>query len=124
MSGESKFLSLGKLEKDSELHIDVEALHEFSSWHRHQMKASDYAGCFFCNQTFDPKDIKEWIDAEQTAMCPLCGIDSTLPGLVINLAFGGEGLAGQMAGELLKVMHNYWFKQTAETLLARNLVPQ
>jgi hypothetical protein len=42
---------------------------------------SQICGCFYCEKTFYPIEIIEWIketDSNETAMCPKCGIDSVL----------------------------------------------
>lgn len=45
---------------------------------RPQLLASQEVGCFHCLQRFTPKNIKEWIDDKQTALCPHCGVDSVI----------------------------------------------
>lgn len=63
---------------------DIIAAHKASSLHRGQLTAEGVlCGCFHCCQTFAPSFITEWIDTDvsghgQTAMCPLCGIDSVI----------------------------------------------
>ena len=47
---------------------------------------------------FDVREIDEWIDGGQTALCPHCGIDSVLP--VID---------GQPDVVFLWARHRYWF---------------
>ena len=54
-------------------------IHPRSSNHRGVLLRSEFCGCFYCLNTFHPKDIKEWIDKNQTALCPVCGIDAVLP---------------------------------------------
>lgn len=46
--------------------------------HRTELTDSNRCGCFFCFRTFSATDIKTWIDKEQTALCPLCGIDAVI----------------------------------------------
>lgn len=53
--------------------------HKFSSLHKELILKSKQVGCFYCCSIFDPKQIIEWIDTDQTALCPICGIDSVLP---------------------------------------------
>lgn len=76
--------------------------HKLSSKHREAVEASDLCGCFYCVSTFKPEFIKEWIDLDQTALCPQCGIDSVLPKNnicdAIDLGFLAE-------------MNEYWFKR-------------
>lgn len=53
--------------------------HKQSSNHRGSLKKVDLCGCFYCLQTFKFDKIEEWTDNGETALCPLCGIDSVLP---------------------------------------------
>jgi hypothetical protein len=46
--------------------------------HRVELDGSAHCGCFFCFRTFPASEIKTWIDKEQTALCPLCGIDAVI----------------------------------------------
>ena len=52
--------------------------HTHASKHRSELEASERCACFFCFRTFVSADIKKWVDAGQTALCPHCGIDSVL----------------------------------------------
>ena len=84
--------------------IPVELLvrvHKDCHSHRALVERSKTVGCFYCRSTFAPEDIKEWIDKEQTALCPLCGIDSVLPDSV--------ELSDNWS-RLLDAMHDYWFQ--------------
>ncbi len=76
--------------------------HVHSSQHRDQIERSESAGCFHCEVTFPASAITEWVDEAETALCPVCGIDS-----VIGDASGVPvHEAPFMAG-----MHAYWFKR-------------
>ena len=57
--------------------------HEHCSLHRVELEASPVCGCFYCQAIFPPGEITQWIDDEQTALCPKCDIDA-----VIGLCFG------------------------------------
>jgi len=46
--------------------------------HRAELDDSAHCGCFFCFRTFAASDIKIWIDKDQTALCPRCGIDAVI----------------------------------------------
>jgi len=46
--------------------------------HRVELDDSTHCGCFFCFRTFAASEIKIWIDKEQTALCPRCGIDAVI----------------------------------------------
>jgi hypothetical protein len=78
------------------------AAHRYCTDNRGQLDASKVAGCFYCLETFSPREITEWIWEEGTAMCPKCGIDAVLAsqtGLpVTERAF-------------LKAMRQHWFER-------------
>ncbi|HEY5922917.1 MAG TPA: hypothetical protein VIV11_14660 [Kofleriaceae bacterium] len=46
--------------------------------HRGELSDSATCGCFFCFRTFLPTAIRIWIDKNQTALCPHCGIDAVI----------------------------------------------
>lgn len=65
-------------------------------------------GCFHCLSIFDPKEITEWItergpNADSTAMCPYCGIDSVI----------GESSGYPITEEFLRGMNERWFGEAA-----------
>lgn len=55
-----------------------EDAHKHASQHRVELEASPTAACFTCFKRFPTASIKAWIDANQTALCPACGLDSVL----------------------------------------------
>lgn len=76
----------------------VNAAHKRSIRHRAEIEASTVCGCFYCKEMFAPNDIQDWTDtsnpiAEQTALCPRCGIDSVIgdrSGFAITPEFLGK----------------------------------
>lgn len=52
--------------------------HKYSDHHREKLEKDKQCGCFYCLSIFSPKEIDEWIDAEKTALCPYCSIDSVI----------------------------------------------
>ncbi|HEY5947311.1 MAG TPA: hypothetical protein VIV40_17525 [Kofleriaceae bacterium] len=46
--------------------------------HRVELVESAKCGCFFCFRKFTASDIRIWIDKNQTALCPGCGIDAVI----------------------------------------------
>jgi hypothetical protein len=60
---------------DSARHI---AALKHAANHRAELDDSAQCGCFFCFRMFAASDIKIWIDKEQTALCPRCGIDAVI----------------------------------------------
>jgi uncharacterized protein len=70
--------------------VDLAAAHRDSMRHREQILASERCGCFCCCSVFAPAKVEEWVDAGQTALCPLCGIDAVIgsaSGYPINVGF-------------------------------------
>ncbi|MFO0625725.1 MAG: cytoplasmic protein [Polyangiales bacterium] len=80
---------------------ELKALHRRSSKHRADLERSKSCACFHCKGTFSPARIKDWTDSGTTALCPLCGIDSVLPGEPV--------LA--LSESLLEEMRVYWFER-------------
>jgi hypothetical protein len=74
-------------------------LHVQSSSHRKEILAAKAIGCFYCEKIFSPAQILEWIDDNNTALCPFCGKDSVIP-----LNFSPD-----IGKELLLKMKEYWF---------------
>lgn len=38
----------------------------------------DKCACYYCSSKFQKNEIEEWVDDEQTAICPHCHIDSVI----------------------------------------------
>jgi len=77
---------------------DIIKAHDSASYHRVELEVSTVCGCFYCLRMFPPSEILEWIDGQQTAICPFCGIDSVL---------GDASLP--ITEEFLKAMEQHWF---------------
>ncbi len=75
------------------------AAHKHASRHRQEIEASARCGCFFCFRTFGQAEIKVWIDANQTALCPKCGVDSVL----------GSASNHRLDDTFLRGMHTHFF---------------
>ena len=79
---------------------DVIDAHAFSINNEEELMKENKCGCFYCCEIFDPKEIEEWADdAEGTALCPFCGIDSVI----------GESSGYPITKEFLEAMKKYWF---------------
>jgi hypothetical protein len=46
---------------------------------RSLVELAQKCGCYSCCNTFDTNSIKEWTDDNDTAICPICNIDSVIP---------------------------------------------
>jgi hypothetical protein len=78
---------------------DVVAAHKHCIKHRIELEASSLCGCFYCFARFAAAEIIEWTDANQTALCPKCGIDSVI----------GSASGDPITPEILRRMHERWF---------------
>jgi len=60
----------------------LENAHKGCSSHKDEIIGSELCACFYCQETFTPNEIDEWIEEiivkGETAICPKCGIDSVL----------------------------------------------
>jgi hypothetical protein len=78
---------------------ECDAAHVHSSAHRDELATSTSCGCFFCFRIFGYKEIDRWIDGNQTALCPKCGIDAVL----------GDASGFPIGDAFLRRMHRHWF---------------
>src|SRR5207248_7161991 len=76
--------------------------HKHSSRHRGEIERSERCGCFYCLETFVPRDIRDWTDDGATAICPRCGIDSVI----------GSASGFSLSKKFLRRMHSYWFERS------------
>ena len=74
--------------------------HKRSSKHREEILQSKKCACFCCLNVFKPSEIIEWTDNNQTAICPICGVDSVI---------GDQSGYPVTDTEYLKYMKEYWF---------------
>jgi hypothetical protein len=77
----------------------LRAAHRHSSQHREAVLASELCACFYCLAHFAPGEIEEWVDGEQTALCPRCGVDAVL----------GSASPYPLTSGFLRQMHDFWF---------------
>lgn len=79
----------------------LKTAHIKSSSHKDEILSGSLCGCFYCQQTYMPYKIVEWIvepDGGETAICPKCGIDSVLSS---ELPISDKAF--------LDDMNSYWF---------------
>jgi hypothetical protein len=81
--------------------------HQFSNHHRASVKPGTLCGCFYCEKIFDPAEhpIKEWINGDVTALCPICGINSVI---------SSADLPEAIEPALLRGMNEWWFGEEIE----------
>lgn len=73
--------------------------HGCSIHNRTLLEKAQTCGCFHCQKIFVPGKIVSWCDADDTALCPYCGIDSVL----------ADAPGCEVTEEFLKKMHDRWF---------------
>ena len=84
---------------------DLDKAHKYSNNHKPELEKDNKCGCFYCLQIYNPKEIKEWIiannscDRRGTAICPKCDIDSVI----------GESSGFPITKEFLIAMNKHWF---------------
>jgi hypothetical protein len=78
---------------------DLQKAHKYSSRHRLDLEKDQRCGCFYCLAIFKPTEIEDWLDNDDTAECPYCGIDSVI----------GESSGYPITKEFLQAMHRVWF---------------
>ncbi len=78
---------------------DIIKAHEYSSHHKKALLKDKICGCFFCLKIFSPKEIVDWIDKDDTALCPHCSIDAVI----------GESSGFPITEEFLEKMRDCWF---------------
>lgn len=83
------------------------AAHKRSSKHRAEILTSGSCGCFYCGRVFAPSAIEEWIDDNQTALCPYCGIDSVI----------GDASGYTLGDSFLYFMNEIWFRSYEDEVL-------
>lgn len=59
--------------------MNIREFSEKSIRNKKNIESSLICGCYFCVSIFNSKDIKDWADEGETAICPLCGIDAIVP---------------------------------------------
>ena len=82
----------------------LEDARKHASKHREEVEGSGRCGCFFCFRTFPPSLIKSWIDSDQTALCPSCGVDAVL----------GSNSSHRLDEMFLRKMHQQYFAGRAK----------
>ncbi len=78
---------------------EIEKIYAHSKNNKDEILRSETCGCFFCKKVFAPKKIKNWLEKENTALCPYCAVDSVL----------GDASGVEITKSLLEEMHRIYF---------------
>ena len=76
----------------------IRAVPNFAIGNRHQLELSTEAGCFHCLAVFDSRQVTRYVEDDETAVCPRCGIEAVLG------SASGYGLTRKE----LKRLRNWW----------------
>lgn len=87
--------------KSSYHYYDLILAHDFSSHHRRDLEKDSVCGCFYCLNIFNPEIITDWVDGDETALCPFCETDSVI----------GERSGFPITKEFLESMRRKWFDE-------------
>ena len=79
--------------------IEIKNTHRHSIRHREELRNSEKCGCFHCLDIFDYRNIDDWCDGGDTALCPTCGIDSVI----------GSDSGYPITKDFLESMKRHWF---------------
>lgn len=57
----------------------LEQLHTYAFKNKPYFEENLDVGCFSCLKQYNAGEIEDYVDGEQTALCPFCSIDSVIP---------------------------------------------
>lgn len=75
--------------------LTVEMFAGLSMYNREDLKVALHGSCYSCCRVVVCDKKMKWVDDGQTLLCPHCGIDSVIPGIVDR--------------KLLEAGREYWF---------------
>jgi hypothetical protein len=67
--------------------------------HADLVRRSAQCGCYHCLAVFKAGEIGDWIDLDETAVCPRCGVDAVLP----------SAAGFPLTRDFLAAMRRHWF---------------
>ena len=79
--------------------MKLEKLHSYASNNKKMIEESEYCYCFHCMKKMNSNEITNYLENENTALCPYCSIDSIIP----------DNIDEKIDDKLLYLMNKYWF---------------
>ena len=79
----------------------LDEVHSHSFKNRDEILRSDVCHCLYCKRAFSSTSVVKWVDNDQTARCPKCGIDAVV----------GDASGVDMTPALLNELHDHWFER-------------
>lgn len=80
---------------------ELQALNQAASQHRALLTASKICGCFWCLSVFGHSEIRQWIQQNNTALCPRCDTEAVI----------GDVSCPGLNRKTLEAMHKRWFER-------------
>ena len=77
----------------------MERLHAYCMGNRELIARANRCYCFYCKAEMDKSEIVDYLEQENTAICPKCGVDAILP----------DSVREPINKTLLTQLHDYWF---------------
>lgn len=74
-------------------------IHSHTALHREEIENSSLCWCISCERNFPPSEIDEWIDNDETAICPYCYIDAVV----------GDASGFELTPQLIHRLNKIWF---------------
>lgn len=82
-----------------EKEAQLKKLHTYSSHNRNLIAVASKCYCFYCKASVESREIQNYADNGQTAICPKCGIDSIIP----------DSIDEPVDRKTIAEMNEYWF---------------
>ena len=95
LAAHSIYSEIQRNSKDSE----ANDAHKNGIHNKRILEKSDLCGCYYCLEIFTFDQITDWVDKQDTAICPSCGIDSVI----------GSAQGYPVTREFLNRMKVMWF---------------
>lgn len=77
----------------------IEAAYAHTIRNRSEILPSRNCCCIDCRRIFPAREVVDWIDDGQTAMCPYCDTDAVI----------GDASGYQLTDEFINTLHNEYF---------------
>lgn len=74
-------------------------LHAYCTNNKELIEKSNKCYCFYCKKHMNSNEIIRYLEIEDTALCPHCGVDAVIPDCIDE----------EINEEVIEDMNNYWF---------------
>lgn len=77
----------------------IESAIKYATSNKEALSNSTNAGCYYCLRIYPASEVAEFLEVEDTAICPYCDIDSVLP----------DNTPIELNKANLEELQEYWF---------------